>query len=163
MKEETLQKVKKLYEGTNKKIREKNKNNEKILALQEEKVVTEYLELRGLKKIKKIPEIKISEIYQCYINQVKAENTNHIYIYAGYYDVEGVYSYINIETGEVLEVYDNFEFELMNNIIHLDEDLSFETIHDEYYPIIQEDFLLEAIKNGQNYAKRYVMEYNKKM
>lgn len=163
MKEETLKNVKKMYEEVNKKIRNYNKKNERLLALQNKKAVTKYLKLRGINEVKEKNELKISEIYQNYL--VEEEDSNHIYIYAcyNYEDEEKTsHEYINIETGKTTVVLDNDyeEFEKNNTIIHLDDDLDFLQIHDDYYPEILEDFLLDAINNGQEHAKKYIMHYD---
>ena len=91
MKEETLKKIKEEVEELRKKNEEINKKNERILELESDSRVKEYLRLRGIRKLKLASPLKedvkslVNKVYYRYTYSINEEDTNKIYVYLGTY------------------------------------------------------------------------------
>lgn len=126
-----------------------------------------------IKKFIKTDEEIISKIYPKYLEMINEDETNHIFLYRGTYDYDfekekrsdlaiGYYS----ETAEC-RAYEDIEYNCLK-FVSIEECCEFEDKNtiiyskDNYYKI-QRDFFVEAVKFGQESAKKLVLKkYNKR-
>ena len=182
MKEDLLQEFRKDYE---KRLDDnlKNRNNLAVLMkrkalLENSTLVKDYINL-----VNDIKETEddiytdyevFSETLHDYMSMGLAQETNDIYLYIGSYVNEGGYnrkterddinaefdSYINIESfvGVEIPVEDREVFEKEHKVLLIDESIPMKYLIHE----LREDFIKDALLNGQEEACKKVLSRNKK-
>lgn len=185
MKQELLLFLKEELQSIKHENEEINKRIKRIKELQKDPNIIEYLKLinlvdNDLKQIKISDKEIILTYYHHYLNKIKKEDTNNIYVYLGTYKINEeidivhgssdfrvnydspsadyrIYKNIEYPYGETVPINKCDEFE-KNHVIIKPKTYFKEK---EYYEI-QKDFFVHAIKTNQESAKKMILKkYNK--
>lgn len=141
-----------------------NKKRNRLIELEKDEKVKEYLKLREIGK-SNIKEYKIDEdkvIMDMFFNEFLDENdeTNNIYYETDYAESDSknkdryMFLYTDIENGkkEFVNVDNVAEFENTHNVLETEVG----------YNKVQEEFIIDAVKNNQEDAvKRIIKKYGK--
>lgn len=186
MKEELLQELREALEKEKLKIDNHNKLVKRIMELEKDSKVKEYLELTNLggfdlKLVEKSDKEIIISLYRHYLRKIEKNETNGIFVYLGTYqrssetdivhgghDIRLSYDnpyaefreYWDIEYafGKTIPISRCGEFEKNHIVIN-----PVTYLKEVAYYDIQEEFFTEAIKNNQESAKKMILEKYKRL
>lgn len=185
MKEETLNEIRREVKELKRKNEEINRKNRRILELEQDIRVREYLRLREIKSLRLKEHLEtdeeslIEKVYYKAIRSINESDTNKIYVYLGTYkssyetDIEHGNNDIRVDYNDTSAEYRMFqdieldnqiilpigkckEFESSNKIIYL----SGYRLWGKYYNI-QKEFFVNAVKSNQEEACKLILrKYN---
>lgn len=181
MKEEVLQEIKKELLLKKEEVELFNKTSKRIFELQQDPAVREYESLiksiSGFPRILSFDETNVLRgIYNRFSNTVNENESNGIYVYLGSY-----YKANDSKIGDIVDYNspnvthrEYQDIERINSIfVSVDKSGDFESKNTVIKPMtfskrqefykIQDDFLVESVNHGQEYAKRYILSKYRKM